>query len=473
MTNSFRASHHDAEHAGAACRSPFQPATSDLIRVGSRRWFLQTGLAGVAGLSLPQLLRCRAQGAVPARTPGKDRKSVILIWLSGGPSQLDTWDPKPEAPIEVRGPFRSIATKVPGVRICEHLPLQASIMDRLALVRSVDCRASTDHFPAPMQAGNPSAQRSKIDPHVGTHPSMGSVAARFRGPNDSAMPAYIGMADVNLFFADVLGAGPLGGAYEAADGDQLAGRLTLPRAVSAGRAEDRADLCQQFDGLRRELDRGDTMAGMDHYRRQALEIILSGKAQQAFRLEREPDRVREAYGRHSLGERTLLARRLVEAGVTFVTVSGTFGMFDNHGDDHFAGGLVKGLQPLLGRLDQAVYALVNDLHVRGLLDDTLVLAMGEFGRTPIFSQRGQGGREHWINCMSLLLAGGGIARGQVVGSTDAKGYDVKEARVTPSDLAATVYRHLGIDLDTQWTDLQGRPQAIVTEGGRPIPALST
>jgi uncharacterized protein (DUF1501 family) len=418
------------------------------------------------------LLRCRAQGAASAGTRGKDRKSVILIWLSGGPSQLDTWDPKPDAPVEVRGPFRSIATKVPGVRICEHLPLQASILDRLALVRSVDCRASTDHFPAPMQAGNPSAQRSKIDPHLGTHPSMGSVAARFRGPNDAAMPAYVGMADLNLLFADVLGAGPLGGAYEAADGDQLAGRLTLPAAVSAATAEDRADLCRQFDGLRRELDRGDTMASMDHYRRQALDIILSGKARQAFRLEREPDRVRDAYGRHSLGERTLLARRLVEAGVTFVTVSGTFGMFDNHGDDHFAGGLVKGLKPLLGRLDQAVYALVNDLEVRGLLDDTLVLALGEFGRTPIFSQRGQGGREHWINCMSMLLAGGGIAHGQVVGSTDARGADVQEGRVTPSDLAATVYRHLGIDLDTQWIDLQGRPQAIVTEGGRPIPALS-
>jgi uncharacterized protein (DUF1501 family) len=215
------------------------------------------------------------------------------------------------------------------------------------------------------------------------------------------------------------------------------------------------------------------MASMDHHRRQALQIVLSGKAQRAFRLDLEPDRVRDAYGRHSLGERALLARRLVEAGVTFVTLSGTFGMFDNHGDDHFAGGLVKGLKPLLGRLDQTVYALVNDLHIRGMQDDTLVLAMGEFGRTPIFSQRGQGGREHWTNCMSMLMAGGDIARGQAVGSTDAKGYDVKEARVTPSDLAATVYPHLGINLDTQWTDLQGRPQAIVTGGGQPIPALST
>src|SRR4029077_12912113 len=198
----------------------------------------------------------------------------------GGPSQLDTWDPKPAAPSEVRGPFGSTATKTPGIRVSEHFPLQAKIMDRLALVRSVDCQASADHFPAPMQAGNPYAQRSKIDPHIGTHPSMGSVAARFRGANDPAMPAFVGMADLNLFFADVLGAGPMGGAYEAADAAQLAGRMTLPPGIEVARAKDRAELSRQFDGLRRGLVVGDTTARMDHYRRQALEIVLSGKARQ-------------------------------------------------------------------------------------------------------------------------------------------------------------------------------------------------
>jgi uncharacterized protein (DUF1501 family) len=465
MTHPTRAARHQREHGGAL----LQPPASDLIRVGSRRWFLQTGLAGLAGLSLPELLRCRAEG--PARGAA-DRKAVILIWLSGGPSHLDTWDPKPDAPSEVRGPFQSIPTRVPGVRVSEHLPRQAGLMDRLALVRSVDCRTSTDHYPAPMQAGNPLAQRSTFDPHIGTRPSMGSVAARFRGPNDPALPAFAGMADPQLFFADVLGASPMGGAYEPVDASQLAGRLTLPRGVQADQAQDRAELCREFDRLRRDLDVGDTMGRMDHYRQRALEIVLSGRAQRAFRVDLEPERVRDAYGRHSLGERTLLARRLVEAGVTFVTVSGTYGMFDNHGDDHFAGGIVKGLQPLLARLDQAVCALVTDLQVRGLRDDTLVLVLGEFGRTPMFSQRGLGGREHWFNCMSMLVAGGGLAHGQVVGSTDAKGYDVKEARVTPADLGATVYRHLGIDLDAQWTDPQGRPQALVAEGGRPIPELS-
>jgi hypothetical protein len=345
-------------------------------------------------------------------------------------------------------------------------------MDRLALIRSVDCRTSTDHHPAPMQAGNSVAQRASIETTTATHPSMGSAAARFRGPNDPAMPAFVGIADPPLWAADVLGAGPLGGNFEPTRADQMAGRLALAKGVSVTRAEDRAELCRQFDSLRRDLDVGDTMARMDHHRRQALEMILSGKAQQSFRVDLESPRTRDHYGRHSLGERALLARRLVEAGVTFVTISGTFGVFDNHGDDVVWGGIVKGLKPLLPRLDQAVSALVTDLEARGLLDDTLVLVLGEFGRSPIFSERKTGGREHWPNCMSMLVAGGGLAHGQVVGSTDAKGGEVKEARVTPADLGATVYRHLGIDLGAQWTDAQGRPQSIVTEGGRPIPELS-
>jgi uncharacterized protein (DUF1501 family) len=438
-----------------------------LIRVGSRRWFLQTGIAGLAGISMPGLLRCRAQST---RAAAASRKAVILIWLSGGPSQLDTWDPKPDAPSEIRGPFGSIATRVPGVRVCEHVPLQARIMDRLALIRSVDCRASTDHYPAPMQAGNALAQRSRVGSSTATHPSMGALAARFRGANDPALPAFVGLADPPLWLADVLGAGPLGGACEPVRGDEMVGRLNLARGVSVDQAQDRARLCQQLDGLRRDLDVRGTMDRMDHYRQQALDIVLSGRAQQAFRVDLEPQRLRDAYGRHSLGERTLLARRLVEAGVTFVTVSGTFGVFDNHGDDVVWGGLIRGLKPLLPRLDQAIHALVTDLEARGLLDDTLVLVLGEFGRTPVVTPTG--GRSHHFDCMSMLVAGGGLAHGQVIGSTDARGSEVKEARVTPADLGATVFRHLGIDLVSQWTDAQGRPQSILTEGGRPIPELS-
>jgi len=460
---------HVSEHVAANKRALFTPAGTDLIKVGSRRWFLQTGIAGVAGLSMAGLLRCQAR----AVTSGAGaHKAVILIWLSGGPSQLDTWDPKPDAPSEVRGPFGSIATSVPGVRLGEHLPLQARIMHRLALIRSVDCRSSTDHYPAPMQAGNALAQRSKISSTVPTHPSMGAFAARLRGANHPHMPAFIGLADPPLYHADVLGADPRGGAYEPAPGSELTGRLSLPRGISVARAQDRDQLRRQFDGLQRELDRGDMMARVDHYSQQALAIVLSGRARQAFQLDQESDRVRDSYGRNSFGEKMLLARRLVESGVTFVTISPIFGRFDNHGDDVVWGGLIKGLKPLLPSLDHAVYALVKDLESRGLLDDTLVLALGEFGRSPIFLQRGTGGREHWSNCMSMLLAGGGLTHGQVVGSTDAKGGEIKDGRVTPSDLGTTVFRHLGIDLDARWIDVQGRPQAIVTLGGRPIPELS-
>jgi uncharacterized protein (DUF1501 family) len=208
---------------------------------------------------------------------------------------------------------------------------------------------------------------------------------------------------------------------------------------------------------------------MDHYERQALEMVLSGKAREAFQVDREADHVRDAYGRDSFGEKTLLARRLVEAGVTFVVVSGRFGVFDNHGDDVIWGGLIKGLKPLFPSVDRSIYALVSDLGSRGLLDSTLVLVMGEFGRSPMISTTG--GRTHWFNCMSVLVAGGGVAHGQVIGSTDERGYDIRDGRVTPADIAATVFRHLQIDLATQWTDHQGRPHPIVSDGGKPIPGL--
>lgn len=442
-----------------------QVRASDLVRVGSRRWFLQTGLAGLAGLSVPALLRARDRSAA-AGTSGR-RNSVILFWLSGGPSHLDMWDPKPAAPVEVRGPFGTIPTRVPGVRLCEHLPLQARILDRLTLIRSVDCRAS-DHTPITMQAGNPLARRTNDGKDGGGYPSMGSVAARFRGPNDAALPAFVGLAD--SWKSDVWGAGHMGVAFEPVQGTDLAGRMALPQGVSVSRLQDRDELRRQFDRLQRDLDVGTTMTRMDGYTRQALDMVISGKAQKAFRLDEEPDRLRDAYGHDSLGEKALLARRLVEAGTTFVLVSGAWGYFDHHGDEVRWGGIVKGLRPLLPRVDQVIYALVNDLLARGLLDTTLVLMMGEFGRGPVMNKNA--GRDHWTNCMSMLVAGGGLPAGQVIGSTDAKGYDIKERRVSPSDLAATVFRYLGIDLNAHWQDPQGRPTPIVTEGGRPIPELS-
>ena len=464
---------HEDQHLRAGRRALLQPAAADTVRIGSRRWFLQTGVAGLAGLSLGEALRARA-AASPGQSPAP--KSVILLWLSGGPSHLDFWDPKPEAPAEIRGPFQSIATSVPGVRIGEHLPLQASILDRLAIIRSVDCRDSFDHRAAVMQTGNSQALadlKGTLDgPLKGRWPSMGSIAARFRGANDPDLPPFVGLADpaLTLWHSDIWGAGELGSAFEPIAETGLAGRLGLPPGVNVARAQDRDGLRRQFDRLRRDLDASGAMSRMDQYDRRALEMVLSGKAREAFALDKEPERIRDVYGRHSFGEKTLLARRLVEAGVTFVVVSGRFGVFDVHGDDVVWGGLIKGLKPLFPEVDQSFHALVTDLESRGLLDSTLVVMMGEFGRAPMISTTG--GRTHWTNCMSVLVAGGRVAHGQVIGATDAKGYDITEGRVIPADIAATVYRHLEIDLAAQWTDLQGRPHPIIADGGRPIAGLS-
>ncbi len=449
-------------HLRGTRANPMLPPASDLIRVGSRRWFLQTGLSALAGLSVADTLRLSAVAA----TPGNANKAVILLWLSGGPSHIDMWDPKPEAPTEIRGPYRTIGTSVPGIRICEHLPLQAKIMDRMSILRSVDCSAS-NHTPITMQAGNALARRTDDGNDGAGYPSMGSLAAKFRGPNQPGMPGFVGLAD--SWAADVWGAGKLGSQYEPLKGSELPGRLTIPKGIDVARLQNRQELRQQFDRLSRGLERSSPLAAADRYTQMAYDMVVSGRVQQAFDVSKEPDTLRDAYGRVSIGEKALLARRLVEAGVTFVLVSGAWGYFDHHGDEVRWGGIAKGLTPLLPSIDRAMFALVNDLENRGLLDSTLVLMMGEFGRSPVMTKTA--GREHWTNVMSMLVAGGGLPCGQVIGSTDDKGYGIKEGRISPADLAATAFKHLGIDLDSQWVNNQGRPIPIVTEGGRPIPGL--
>ncbi len=432
------------------------------FRVGSRRWFLQTGLAGAGGLALPALLR-----ANEAARSG-DRKSVIVFWLSGGPSHLDMWDPKPEAPREIRGPFSSIESCVPGVRVSEHFPKQAAIMDKLTIVRSVDCKAS-NHTPITMQAGNPLARRLDKNDDGDGYPSMGSVVAKFRGSNNPQLPAFVGLAP--SWKADVWEAGHMGSAFAPVDGGELAGRIALPQGLQVDRLGNREELRWQFDQMRRDLDRNDMMARTDRYTAQALDLVTSGQAQKAFDLNQESDVMRDAYGRNSLGEKALLARRLVEAGVTYVLVSARWGYFDNHGDNVPPwGGIEKGLGPILPTVDRTVHQLVTDLAQRGQLDSTLVMVMGEFGRGPIMTK--DAGRDHWLNCMSMLLAGGGLRHGQVIGSTDSRGYDIKDRPVRPQDLAATVFKYFGIDLASHWVNPQGRPVPIVTEGGRPISELS-
>lgn len=461
MAKTARRLSHDLHHIERQQANPLIPPAGDLLRVGSRRWFLQTGFAGLAGVSLADTLRAAGATSASQRPP----KSVILFWLSGGPSHIDMWDPKPAAPQEIRGPYRAISTRVPGIQLCEHLPLQAKIMDQLSIIRSVDCTAS-NHTPITLQAGNSLARRTDDGNDGAGYPSMGSVAARFRGPNDPAMPPFVALAD--SLKADVWGAGHLGAEYEPIQGKDLTGRLAMPKGLDVARLQDRQELRQQFERLARGLDRA--AAGADRYTQMAYDMVVSGKVQQAFDVSRESDATRDAYGRASIGEKALLARRLVEAGVTYVVVSGAWGYFDHHGDEVKWGGIEKGLTPLLPTVDRALYALVRDLSDRGLLDSTLVLMLGEFGRSPVMTKTA--GREHWTNVMSMVVAGGGFAHGQVIGSTDDKGYAIKDGRVTPADLAATTFKHLGIDLESQWVNRQGRPIPIVTEGGRPIPGLS-
>ena len=433
------------------------------LRVDSRRWFLQTSLAGLSGLAATSGLRA-ADSASPVAPLGK--KSVILIWLSGGPSHIDMWDPKPDAPAEIRGPYQPIATKVPGVQFSEHLPLQASIMDKLSILRGVDCKAS-NHTPITLQAGNPLARRTDDGRDGAGYPSMGSIAAKFRGPNHPDLPPFVGLAP--SWAADVYEAGDLGSQYAAIKGLDVVGKFGLPKGIPMERLQDRQSLRAEFDKLRAGLDQATTMDRVDRYQRQAYDMVLGGHVQRAFDLAEESDSTRDMYGRNEIGNNALLARRLVEAGVTFVTVSGKWGYFDHHGDNVQWGGIAKGLTPLLPNVDRGLFALVNDLEQRGLLDDTLVLMMGEFGRAPVINT--EAGRDHWTNVMSMVVAGGGLRHGQAVGSTDSKGYEIKEGAVRPQDLAATVFRHLDIDLRAHWISPQGRPTPIVVEGGRPIPEL--
>jgi hypothetical protein len=320
-----------------------------------------------------------------------------------------------------------------------------------------------------MQAGNALARRTDDGNDGGGYPSMGSVVAKLGGPNAPDLPAFVGLAD--SWQADVWGAGHIGGDYEPVKGAELAGRLALTNGVDVPRLQNRHELRRQFDRLARDLDRAGTMQQLDRNHAMAFDMVSSGRVREAFDVAKESDTVRDTYGRVSVGEKALLARRLVEAGVTFVLVSGRWGYFDHHGDNVPPwGGIVKGLTPILPTIDQALHALVTDLEVRGLFDSTLVLMMGEFGRTPMLSA--DGGRGHWTNCMSMVVAGGGMPCGQVIGSTDSKGYDIQDGRVRPADLAATVFRHLRIDLSAHWINPQGRPIPIVTNGGRPIPELT-
>ncbi|MBX9579578.1 MAG: DUF1501 domain-containing protein [Gemmataceae bacterium] len=432
----------------------------------TRRAALKAGFLGLTGLGLADHLRAKAQAPTPD-------KAVILLWLDGGPSQLETFDPKPDAPAEYRGPFGVAQTRIPGVHLSALMPETAKRLDKVSLVRSLH-HDNGDHFAAAhwMTTGrfgsNAANQAQK-------YPSVGSYVARVKGPNNPTLPAYVGLpsAETIYLFPGYMGSAYLGGAYNPFDVDRDhkylgaddATRIRSPKWLAglnpgAGSVvADRAPLLRQLDTVRRDLDRSGVMDTMDRFQQQAADIVLGAAAREAFDIDREDPKAADRYGQSPWGRYTLMARRLVEAGVTFVTVDMP------HWDDHAY--LVTGHGGKVPVVDRAVSALVDDLADRGLLDRVLVVVMGEFGRTPRINtglpDHPTPGRDHWGNAISALVAGGGIRPGVVVGRTNGKAEHPVERPLKPAALLATVYHQLGIDANQTFKDHTGRPVPILDD----------
>ncbi len=459
---------------------------NDPIRVGngSRREFLRVGLAGLGGLTLPGLLRLRAASASASSQP---RTAVIIVWLRGGCSHLDTYDPKPHAGSEYTGPFKPLATRTPGIWLTELLPRQAQLSDKFALLRSM-AHTGGGHPAGSLQllSGDPDAQ----DKLVPVYPDLMSVAHYLRSGEPRELPNYIGVNPITRYDSFTI-AGPayLGPSYEpyAVRGDPSAPQFKVPNVGLSDPGQDRrlrerVELRHSFDNLRRNIDQSGVMRAMDEYEAQALNLLTSSAAAQAFDLSREDAAVRERYGMHQWGQQCLMARRLVEAGVEIVTTTfdgplcGRVQNWDDHAVNHHVFNALRFRAPYF---DQAVSALIEDVYARGLDQRVLVVVTGEFGRTPrishVASSGGgvasgeagtvQPGRDHWPHANSMIWAGGGIATGQIIGATDSRGEEVIERRFGPQDFLATIYQHLGIDYrQVTIPDRAGRPTHIVTDG---------
>ncbi len=417
-----------------------------------RRDFLTAGAAGLLGLSLPDMLRAEAAGdTADALRPAT---GVIQIWLSGGPATIDIWDMKPGAPEEIRGEFRPIETAVPGVSITEHMPRLARVMNYCALVRSLGHTISA-HGPGTIYMATGNRPSAALD-----YPALGSLAARLKPPRQG-VPPYVTFAALREGVAGA-GAGYLGPAYgpfeiegEPVSGEFQAHGVSLPSGFSPGDLESREALRLRFDRGLRALDSTATLAGLDRFHRQALEVLHSDRVRSALDLAREPDFLRDDYGRSPLGQGALAARRLIEAGARFVTLG--VGGWDTHGDNFR---ILR--DRLLPPLDRALAALIRDLNARGLLDETIILCAGEFGRTPRVN--GAAGRDHWARSMAVLLAGGGIPGGTVLGATDERGMAPCRDACSPDDLAATIFRRLGFGPRHEVRSASGRPITIFREG---------
>ena len=457
---------HSANHAF----SSLHPRVREGVTVTGRRSLLKAGLAGMAGLTLPGLLEAREQSLTGTRKASPRQKSVILIWMTGGPSQIDTWDLKPQAPIEIRGPFSPIATALPGVQICEYLPLQAAMLDKMTLIRSVDCRFSNHEPNMVMQTANRDAE-PRTNREADKFPALASIIARQRLENVPDMPPYVVLNMKSR--SHVAWGGYLGHAYDPFLGNDVASLFSLPGGLTADRLQSRRQLTSDLDRLRRDLDLSGSMEASNRFTQQAVNMVTGTSARQAFDLSQEPEAIRQRYGDHEWCRQALLARRLVEAGVSFVTIDlshhGASGTWDTHGDNIPPyGGIWNGLRPLLPVFDRLLTTLVSDLGERGLLDDVLVLAMGEFGRTPkIGTQGSSDGRDHWPIVSSMTVAGGGVRQGQVIGATERDAGQIQERPVTPGDLAATLFQHMGVPQEVSYLDNRGRPRMVIDQG-KPI-----
>jgi hypothetical protein len=440
----------------------------------TRREVLRAGGLGLVGLSLPELLRSQQASARAAGMPAARARSCILLFLMGGPPQHSTWDPKPDAPAEVRGAFRPIATNVPGVRFGELLPLTARHADRLCVLRALasddNAHSSSGYF---MLTGQPHQPMNFENANPGApnnHPSLGAVVRRLappRGglPSAVTLPHRIFNTDGSVWpgqDAGFLGraANPWLFTCQPAEGFRMPD-IALPVGVSGDRLEGRRSLLQRLERGLAAAERAEALGAFDHQTQQAFDLLRSPRSRQAFLLDREPASVRDRYGRSPFGQSVLLARRLVEAGVSLVQVNwyrGPDEPEDNPCWDSHIQETARLRNVLLPPTDRAYSALLEDLHQRGLLGETLVVCMAEFGRTPRFNNRG--GRDHWGHVYSATLAGGGVRGGQVIGSSDGMGAYPREGRVRPHDLTATIFHALGYDPDTEIHDNLGRPYPI-------------
>lgn len=439
-------------------------------RIVTRRHLLQFAASSCLGFSLDGLVRTQAAQPLrkPAPSPAAPIKACIFIFYYGGPSHLDTFDPKPNAPAEVRGEYRTIATAVPGVRVCEHLPHSARLMNRLALVRSLHHpmrnhnSAAAETLTGRTPAGG-DQELLRDDPRG--LPTLGSAVSYALGLRAGILP-YVALPYTLYNVVQLPGQTPglLGGAYDRfqVDSDPSASTFRVSALDGAGDMGARADLLRRLD--RTALPGSAARAGV--YRDRALRLVASPEVHRLFDLSKEPAQLRARYGRHRLGQSLLLARRLVEGGVNFVAVfDGQTNGQDANWDSHEK--LFARHRQLIPPSDQAFAALIADLQVRGLLDSTLVVAMGEFGRTPKVNP--SGGRDHWPDCYTAVFAGGGIRGGSVYGASDRIGAYPATDPVKPSDVAATIFWRFGIDSNTEVIDQTGRPFKLAE--GRPIRKL--